>query len=212
MSYCLLDTGMFVAGGATTVGNAWPRWSVAGLMATIVLVQVSSCCCCLGGATSPPITPVPVSEALANEMRERVAQVKAQPGPFRVEISDQELTSYIVTLLQAGPGEFPARDMQVRFGDGYVDIWATFIEVAPVDVPAYVRATVDAVNGQVVFYITQANAGSFPIPGAMRESISRTLSESLAELQLGLQVERVEIRPGTMTLSGQVTGQVPDLP
>jgi len=192
--------------------DAWPRWSLAGLMATMVLVQVSSCCCCLGGATSPPMTPVPVSEALAKEMRERVTQVKAQSGPFTVEISDQELTSYIVTLLQAGPGEFPARDMQVQFGDGYVDIWATFIEVAPVDVPAYVRATVDAADGQVVFYITQANAGAFPIPGAMRESISRTLSESLAELQLGLQVERVEIRPGTMTLSGQVTGQVPDLP
>jgi hypothetical protein len=158
------------------------------------------------------MTPFPLSSDLAQEMRERFAQTKAQKGAFTLEISDQELTTYVVALAQSGPGEFPARDMQIQFGDGYADIWATFIDVAPTDVPIYVRATVEAADGQVVFHITQANAGVFPIPGAMRESISQTLSETLAELQFGLQVKQVEIRPGKMTLVGEVTGDVPDLP
>jgi len=158
------------------------------------------------------MTPYPISEEQARGLRERVAEVKATEGPFTFELGDQELTSYMVTLLQSGPGEFPARDMQIQFSDGYVEIWATFIEIAPTDLPAYVRATVDAVDGQMTFYIEQASAGAFPVPGAMRETISQTLSESLAELQLGLEVQEVEIRPGKMILTGQVTGEVPDLP
>lgn len=188
-----------------------PRWSV-GLVAVIVLWQATSCCCCLGGATTPALTPSPVSKELAQQMRERINQVKSQKGPFTVEISDQELTSYVVTLLQSGPGEFPARDMQIQFNDGYADIWATFIDVAPTDVPAYIQATVGAADGKLVFSITRASAGVFPVPGAMRESISQVLSETLAELQLGLEIEHAQIKPGKLILTGQVTGNVPDLP
>jgi hypothetical protein len=158
------------------------------------------------------MTPFPVSEDLAQDVRDRVQEVEFTTGTFVVEISDQELTSYVIALLQSGPGDFPARDMQVQFGHGYVDIWATFIDIAPTAIPAYVRATAEVVDKQVVFRITEANAGVFPVPGALRESISQTLSETLAELELGLQVDRVEIQPGRMILTGQVTGDIPDLP
>jgi hypothetical protein len=191
--------------------NALPRWSLVGMVIAVVLWQVSSCCC-LGGAVSPPVTPVPPSKELAQGMRERIMQVKARPGPFTIEITDQELTSYVIGLLQSGAGEFPARDMQIAFGDGYVDVWATFVEVAPTDIPAYVRATVEAQDGQLTFHIVRANAGSIPVPGAMRESLSQSLSETLAELQLGLQIDDVQVQQGVITLSGQVIGQVPDLP
>ena len=192
--------------------NALSRWSVARVVTVVVLAQLSSCCCCLGGATAPPVTPIPPSKDLARDMRERVMQTKSRAGPFTIEVSDQELTSYVVGLLQSGAGEFPARDMQIEFGDGYADIWATFIEIAPTDIPAYVRATVKAQDGQLVFYIVEANAGQFPVPGAMREAISQSLSETLAELQLGLQIDDVQIQPGKMIFSGRVTGQIPDLP
>ena len=121
------------------MANAFPRWSMVGLVATIVLWQASSCCCCLGGAVSPSVTPVPPSKELAEEMRDRVTSAKARKGPFEIEITDQELTSYLIGLLQSGAGEFPARDMQIRFGDGEVEIWATFIEIAPTDVPAFMH-------------------------------------------------------------------------
>jgi hypothetical protein len=166
----------------------------------------------LGGAVTPPMTPVPPSKELASEMRARVMQLKSRPGPFELEITDQELTSYVIGLLQSGAGQFPARDMQIAFGDGEIEIWATFIEVAPTDIPTYVRATVEARDGQLVFLIGQANAGRFPVPGAMRETISQSLSETLAELQLGLLVHDVQVRPGVMVLTGEVTGTIPDLP
>ena len=56
----------------------------------------------------------------------------------------------MIGLLQSGEGEFPARDMQILFREGYVEIWATFIEIAPTELPAYVRATVEARDGQLV--------------------------------------------------------------
>ena len=46
----------------------------------------------------------------------------------------------------------------------------------------------------------------------MRELISQSLSETLAELQFDLDVEQVEIRHGEMVLSGTVSGEIPDLP
>jgi hypothetical protein len=145
-------------------------------------------------------------------MRDRLNQIKAQEGPFEVEITDQELTSYVVSLLQSGAGEFPARDMRIRFSDGYVEIWATFIDIAPTAVPVYVRGTVEVVNGDLSFVITAANAGAFPVPGAMRQSIARVFSDTLADFEFGLEFESVEIRTGIARLTGQVTGEVPDLP
>jgi hypothetical protein len=191
--------------------NTYPRWAVAGAIAALVLWQAASCCV-LGGATSPPVTPISPSKELAQAMRERVMQVKSVPGPFTIELSDQELTSYVIGLTQSGAGEFPARDMQIAFGEGTVDIWATFIDVAPTDVPVYVRAKIEARDGQLLFVILEANAGRFPVPGAMRESISQSLSETLAELEFGLWIDDVRIEPGLMALSGRITGQIPDLP
>jgi hypothetical protein len=75
-----------------------------------------------------------------------------------------------------------------------------------------VRATVEAVDGCLVFHILQANAGPIPVPGAMREMIAQILSETLDELALGLDIQLVEVEPGRMVLTGQVTGNVPDLP
>ena len=191
--------------------SAFPRSSLAFVLA-VVLWQVASCCCCLGGAVPPSMTPAPISEEQAQQMRERINQAGLQQGAFAIEVTDEELTSYVVGLLQSGAGEFPARDMQIRFGDGYADIWATFIDVAPVDLPVYARATTSAVDGRLAFSIVQANAGSFPVPGAMRESIADVLSDSLAELELGLQIESAQIVPGKLLLTGQVTGSVPSLP
>jgi hypothetical protein len=192
--------------------SALGRGTSISLVAVIVLLQASSCCCCLGGAVTPAMTPVPVSRELGQQMRQRINETKDQSGTVTVEISDQELTSYVVMLLQSGAGEFPARDMQILFGDGYVDIWATFIDIAPTEIPVYVRATVDALDGQLVLGLTRANAGAIPVPGAMREMIAQILSESLAELGLGFEIHHVEITPGRMALTGQVTGDVPDLP
>jgi hypothetical protein len=197
---------------AVIMTNTLSRFSIVGFVIAIVLWQISSCCCCLGGATSPPVTPVAPSVELAQAMRDRIMQVKSTPGPFTLEVTDQELTSYIIGLLQSGAGEFPARDMQIAFSDGYVDIWATFIDVAPTDIPAYIRATVTAQDGHLVFQIREANAGPFPVPGAMRESIAQSLSETLAELELGLWIDDVRVEPERMVLTGQVTGEIPDLP
>jgi hypothetical protein len=102
--------------------------------------------------------------------------------------------------------------MQIQFGDGYVDIWATFVDIAPTEVPAYVRAQVTAVDGSLVFELVEASARAVPVPGAMRETLAEILTETLAELQYGLEIHTVEIKPGFLVLSGLVTEQLPDLP
>jgi hypothetical protein len=195
--------------------SALPRGLLAGAAVALVLLQTSFCCC-LGGAVTPAMTPHSTSTDLAQQMRERfneaMSEAQGRGGAFTIEVSDRELTSYVVMLLQSGAGQFPARDMQIEFGDGQVDIWATFVEIAPTDLPVFVRATVEAVDGRLVFHILQANAGSVPVPGAMREMIAQVLSETLDELVPGLGVQLVEVRPGKVTLTGQVTGPVPDLP
>lgn len=178
----------------------------------IVLWLSASCCCCLGGAAAPPAPPISPSNELSYALRDRVTHAKSELGPFSIEISDQELTSYIIQLLNSGEGEFPARDIQIEFNSGYIDIWATFIDIAPVDIPVYARVEIEAEHGQPIFHIVQANAGSFPLPGAMRETLSQSLGESIAELQLGLWIEDVEIEKGRMRLSGKITGLLPDLP
>jgi hypothetical protein len=191
-----------------------PRSLALGLVAAVVLWLASSCCYRFGGAAAPPL-PAPSelpSKELAQDLRERFMQLKSRRGPFTVAITDRELSSYVIGLLQSGEGEFPARDMQLAFRDGYLQVWATFIDVAPVDIPVYVRATVEARNGALEFHIQEAVAGRIAVPGAMRELISRSLSETLAELQLGLSVDSARVEQGELILAGEVTGPVPDLP
>jgi hypothetical protein len=195
--------------------RALPRGLLVGMVVAIVLMNASSCCC-LSGAAIPAMASQSISNDLAYQMRERFntakAEAQAHGGAFTITVSDRELTSYVVMLLQSGAGEFPARDMQIEFGDGYVDIWATFIDIAPTELPSYVRATVEAVDGRLVFYIHQANAGPLSVPGAMRETISRILGDTLDELIPGLDVQHIEVVPGSVVLTGRVTGDVPDLP
>jgi hypothetical protein len=197
------------------MSRASPRELLVGVAVVIVLLKASPCCC-LGGAVIPPMSPHSLSDDLAYQMLERFnaakAEAQSQGGAFTVQVSDRELTSYVVMLLQSGAGEFPARDMQIEFGDSYVDIWATFVEVAPTDLPSFVRATVEAVDGRLVFHVLQASAGPIPVPGAMREMISQVLSETLDELELGLDIQLIEVEPGRAVLTGRVTGPVPDLP
>jgi hypothetical protein len=196
----------------STLSTVFPRRALAALVSVVFLLQTSSCCCLLGGAVTPQMTPFAIESDLAAEMRERVIGVTSTTGPFTIVITDRELTSYLVGLAQSGAGEFPAKDMKLAFGDGYVEIWATFVEIAPSDLAIYIKGTVSAVDGEVVFAIAQAHAGSFPMPGAMRELISQSVSETLAELQFDLDIEQVQIRHGEMVLRGTVSGDIPDLP
>ncbi len=163
-------------------------------------------------AVSPPVPPFEIDKAQADALRERVQEVKSKPGPFEISLTDRELTSYIVGLAWSGAGEFPARDMKLQFNEGDWEIWATFIEVAPTDLAVYVRATVEAADGNLVFHLEQANVGPIAIPGALRDLIAASLSETLAELNLALRVEAVEVRSGQITLRGTITGEIPDLP
>jgi hypothetical protein len=192
--------------------TAFPRRALAILASIVVLLQAPSCCCLLGGAVTPQTTPFAIEPDLAAAMRERVINVTSTTGPFVVAITDRELTSYLVGLAQSGAGEFPAKDMKLAFGDGYVEIWATFVEIAPSDLPIYIKGTVRASDGKLLFTISQAHAGPFPLPGAMRELVAQSLSETLAELHFALDVERIEISPGEMVLFGTVNGSIPDLP
>lgn len=194
--------------------NALPRSLTLGLVAVLVLWLATSCCYSLSGAKAPPLPAPsePPSKELAQDLRQRLTEVKSRRGSFTVAMTDRELSSYVIGLLQSGEGEFPARDMQLAFRDGYLQVWATFIDVAPVDIPMYVRATVEARNGALEFHIQEAVAGRFTVPGAWRELISRSLSETLADMQLGLSVESVQVEPGEMILVGEVTGPIPDLP
>jgi hypothetical protein len=184
---------------------------IAVVVVALVFWQVISCFR-LFAADPPPSPSVPLSQDLASEMRDRLTEAKSKKGPFTVAIGERELTSYVVGRLQSGPGQFPARDMQIRFGDGYAEIWATFIDVAPSDIPVYIRATIEAKGGQAAFHIKQASAGPLVIPGAMRELLSQVLTDSLSELEYGLVTEHAEIVPGELILQGQVTGDIPDLP
>lgn len=184
----------------------WAALSISLVLADVLLW------CWPGRAAIPPMTPFEVDKEYANALRERVQRVKSAIGPFEIAFTDLELTSYLVALAWSGAGEFPARDIKLQFNQGDLEIWATFIEVAPADLPVYVRATAEAVGGNLVFHIHQANLGPISLPGALRDLIADSLGETLAELNLPLTVEAVELHPGQAILRGTITGPIPDLP
>ena len=174
------------------------------VMAVLVLAGLACGPCNVLSPDQPtPPHRVVVSAEAAGQLESRIEQnLGGQPGqPFILRMTDAELTSLLATKM-AQYGKAPVDSLIVWFTRGKLYATGRLANVVPVSVRLFVVASPRILDGKVVMDIEQMSAGSFPVPGFVLDAITRSLNETINELQLGVEVNAMEILEGEAIVKG----------
>jgi hypothetical protein len=182
---------------------------------TIILTSLA-CTMNVGGPDYSDLPPVPVSTEYAQSIEDEVLrafQEGAQTGTISLNLTEQQLTSYIATKLQSDPrlqrdGQPLISEPQVYLRDGQMKIYGkTQQGMFTANIGIIVDVGVDE-NGQPKVDIASADFGPLPAPEGLRDTVAAMIREaymgSLGPIATGLRIETIQIADGVMTVSGRL--------
>jgi len=145
-----------------------------------------------------PQRPIEITEEAAQRFQEKIQEaLKNQvDGQFRLQFTDQELTSYVNLKLEETEA-VPLAEPRIWFTRGKIYVSG---EVSSEDLPLKGRAAIVASaqveDEQIRIHIDQASIGRVPIPRSILDTISDTVNGNLAQAQLDIKVQQLEILEG----------------
>ncbi len=149
-----------------------------------------------------PIEPNQEASQRAQENFNQAFQESSNDHLFEMRISDEEITSLVALQLKQ-EAEIPLSEPQIWFKPGKVYITGKVEGVLPTALPALIvaRPSVNS-QGQLEITVDEARMGNFNLPDSLVENLTQTTNETLAELQLEIQIREVEALEGELLLSG----------
>ena len=175
------------------------------LFLPVVMLAILACGPCgqLSQEKPTPPRPIAVSAEAAAQLESRIQQgLNGQSGQqFIIRMSDSEVTSLVATQL-AKLGEVPVQDPQIWFTKGKVYGTGRLVNVLPVQADFWVVASAQIEDGQVSLLIEDFSTGLLPIPEGMLDTISRSINETVNELQLNADIRALEILEGEAIIQG----------
>jgi hypothetical protein len=183
----------------------------------LILVLTSLACTInVGGPDYSDLPPVPVSTEYAQSIRDEVQRAfeeGARTGTVTLNLTEQQITSYLATRLQNDPNlqennQPLITEPQVYLRDGQMQIYGkTKKGMFTANIGIIVDVGVDE-NGQPKIEIVSADFGPMPAPQGLRDAITAMVREaytgSLGPVATGLRVETISIANGIMTVSGRI--------
>lgn len=163
------------------------------------------------GGPEYPEGAIPVSAEALESLRaqmEAAVQAGAQTGTITLQISEEQITSYIAFKLaaQANPA---LKEPQVYLRDGQMQVYGKvergyFIA----NVLVLLNVSVDE-QGQPKIEIASADFGPFPAPEGLKQSLTAIITEaytgSLGPVATGFRLESISIANGLMTVTGRIS-------
>lgn len=153
---------------------------------------------------------IPVSAEAVESLKaqiEAAVLAGAQTGTITLQITEEQITSYIAFRLAAQ--ENPALlNPQVYLRDGQMQVYGKvqrsyFIA----NVLVVLNVSVDEL-GQPRVEIASADFGPFPAPEGLKQSLTAIITEaytgSLGPIATGFRLESISIANGLMTVTGQI--------
>ena len=181
------------------------RQRVARLIVPVLILLALACGPCSFLTSERPMPPraISVSTEAAEQLESRIRQnLKGEAGSqFILRSTETEVTSWAATELSKYD-EAPIVNPQIWFTRGNVYATGTLVKVVPLETDFLVIASARITNGQVVVEVQESSAGAIPIPGPVLELISESISETLDELQLDVEVTALEILEGEVIIKG----------
>ncbi len=171
----------------------------------LLLLVVLACgpCSFLSAELPTPPHPIAVSTEAAGQLESRIRQnLGGEPGKqFILRTTDAEVTSLLATKLERYD-ESPVAEPQIWFTKGKIYGTGRLVNIVPISADFYVIASAQIHDGKVMVAVDEISAGALPIPDRAVELISQSISETLDELQLGVEVTALEILEGELLIKG----------
>ncbi len=179
-------------------------------IAVIALAFATLGCSIFVGGPDYPATPIPVSTEAVQSLQTQVNQAAATgaaTGTVTLNITQEQLTSYLAVYLQSQPN-LPITDPQVQLQNGQMELLGKVQQgMFNANVSMILAVSVDQ-NGQPKIVITQENFGPLPAPQGLNDAIStfvaQALTGSLGPAATGFRLESISIANGVMTITGRV--------
>jgi hypothetical protein len=96
----------------------------------------------------------------------------------------------------------PIVEPQVWFTKGKIYATGRLVNLLPVETPLHVVASAQVLDRKVVVEIEDASAGTIPLPANALEMLSQSVSETVEELQLDVDITALEILEGEAIIQG----------
>lgn len=179
------------------------------LVLTALLLATLACSIFVGGPEYPEGA-IPVSAEAVESLRtqiEAAAMAGAQTGVVTLQISQEQITSYIAFKMdtQENPAFY---DPQVYLWDGQMQIYG---KVKRGYLNANILVTLDVgvdELGQPKIEIASADFGPFPAPDGLKQSLTAIITEaytgSLGPVATGFRLESIDTANGVMTVTGRI--------
>jgi hypothetical protein len=179
------------------------------LVFVLSLLVLTGLACNLGGqdqTPSPPGGSITVNQEAADRLKQNFNQaLQEATGTHEasLRITNEEITSLVAQELSE-TGRIPMNNPQVWFTSGRIYISGQVDAAGPVSLDSLIVATAVVEEGRMVVKVEEAKMGSFAFPDTLIESITQTVNETLAGLQVDadLEITRIEILEGEMFVIG----------
>lgn len=150
--------------------------------------------------------PVLTEEAVAlSDKLEQAVQEANEKGTFTIEITEQQLTSYVALNLEKN-SQVPITDLQIRLRDE--QIWISGVvhqDNLQLPLSVGVKVWVDPGNN-LAFEFSEAKVGPFQLPKLILDSIAREVEqaflEQVASVGEGYRIEEISVGEGSILIRG----------
>ena len=170
---------------------------------SLAIAFLLAACAPGGGACRVWDTPLPVSQDLANRLEAKVESeiMSRNSGPFRLEVTQEEATSYLALNVRDYPLERP----EIRFSQGLVYLSGTVTALRPIRGDLSASFLPQISDGLVTLRIEEACLMGVSVPEFIRDRIGRIVNDSIADARPHISVQQLEILEGTVIATGQIT-------
>jgi len=184
------------------------------LMLVFALLPVLLLACGRGQKTPSTETRVPVSQEAADRLAQKLQEgVNREEGTFSLEVTDAELTSYVVLKLSEQAdrkSDMLLEDFQAQFSGGQMIFSGKVATVCPLQLNVRAAAVARVEDGQLDVVVDKAQVGILPIPKGLLNSLSHIITETITEapeqIEEAVEITDVEIGEGVIRIGGRMTG------
>jgi hypothetical protein len=180
------------------------------LLALTALLLASLACSIFVGGPEYPEGAIPVSAEAVQSLQSQIEAAVlagAQTGTLTLQITQEQITSYIAFKMAAQPN--PA------FNDPQVYLWDEQMKIYGKVERGYLNANILVAldvgvddQGQPKVEIATADFGPFPAPDGLKQSMTAVITEaytgSLGPIATGFRLESIDIANGLMTVTGRI--------
>ena len=176
------------------------------LLVGLVIVFGLACgpCGSLAGTMPTPPHDIILSTDSAERLESRLRQsLQGAPGQrFILSMTDSEVTSLVRSKLAAYGKASPVQNLIIWFSGGRIYGTGRLVHVLPVESDFFLTGTAAAKNGRLSIEMEQITTGSLNIPESVLSMLSRSVSETIDELQLDVTITGLEILEGEAIVYG----------